>query len=80
MLEGELEGRHGAIEHVVWLRDRLQLERAELEQVFTSGDRDAASIQQAIDALARLRDDWASIGEDEQDETLRMFYALSASP
>ena len=48
----------GLLEHVEWLWNRLRRRRDDLRDVFEDAGTDGRLVDQAIDALARLRDEW----------------------
>src|SRR5438309_767148 len=48
----------GLLEHVEWLWNRLRRRRDDLLDVFEDAGTDGRLVDQAIDALARLRDEW----------------------
>ncbi len=54
----------GLLEHVEWLWNRLRRRRDDLLDVFEDAESDGRLVVQAIDALARLRDEWPDEGSD----------------
>src|SRR2546422_11469252 len=48
----------GLLEHVEWVWNRLRRRRDDLLDVFEAADADRSVIDQAINALAQLRDEW----------------------
>lgn len=66
LMLGKKDARHdlGLLEHVEWLWSRLRRRRDDLLDVFGDADADPRVIDQAINALARLRDEWPEEGRD----------------
>lgn len=54
----------GLLEHVEWLWSRLRRRRDDLLNVFEAADADPHVIDQAIDGLTRLRDEWPEEGSE----------------
>jgi hypothetical protein len=54
----------GLLEHVEWLWNRLRRRRDDLLDVFQDANADARPVDQAIDALARLREEWPEQGSE----------------
>jgi len=54
----------GLLEHVDWLWNRLRRRRDDLLDVFEDADADPRLLDQVIDALARLRDEWPGEGTE----------------
>ena len=54
----------GLLEHVEWLWNRLRRRRDDLLDVFEDAGADPRVIDQAINTLARLRDEWPAEGGD----------------
>ena len=66
LLSAQKGARHdlGLLEHVEWLWNRLRRRRDDLLDVFEDADADPRRVDQAIDVLARLRDDWPQQGSE----------------
>src|SRR2546425_12414685 len=64
LLSSQKGARHelGLLEHVEWLWNRLRRRRDDLLDVVEDADTDGRLVDQAIDALARLRDEWPDEG------------------
>lgn len=52
----------GLLEHVEWLWNRLRRRRDDLLDVFEEANSDGRLVDQVIDALTRLRDEWPDGG------------------
>jgi hypothetical protein len=72
ILEKDLGPRHGVLEHLAWLHERLTKDQQELESVMMLGARDSGTVQAAIDALGSLQDELAR--SDDDDEDMRLYY------
>lgn len=70
ILRKQLGGQHGLLEHLAWLHDRIVKEQRELEAVLGLGARDTGTVQATIDAIEALRREWASSGDDEDEDML----------
>ena len=66
MLSGELQGAHGLFDHVQLLHDRLVRRQNDLEKVIEHGGRHPRVVHDAINALAKLREDWQDTDEDDE--------------
>jgi hypothetical protein len=67
MLAKDLGGRHGTLEHLEWLHDRLLKEQTELEDVLGYQGRDMSVVRRLIEAIANLREEWEWAEIDEDD-------------
>ena len=66
MLSGELRGTHGLLDHVHFLHDRLVRRQHDLEKVIEHRGRHPRVVDDAISALARLREDWQNSDDDDE--------------
>ena len=74
MLGKSLGRRHGLIEHLAWVHDRLLRDHEELEGILALGARDTSRIGEAIDALGRLRAEWTRTGDEDDDDDMLLYY------
>ena len=70
ILSKELGGRHGLLEHLAWVHDRLVKDQLELEAALGLGARDTNAVQAVIEAIDALRQEWATSGDDDDDDML----------
>ena len=70
ILGKELGRKHGLLEHLAWVHNRLAKDQPELEAVLALGARDSGTVAAAIDAIAALQQEWATSGDDDDDDLL----------